>query len=818
MSSLDYIAELSAQDYTKLGIRSIEDKRKFMALAQDLKQRRQLKTQPQRPVPQPTTASPTKTNERMLQPRKRSTNSYDAGKDKKARRMTMGPQSIPRHLPSKSPVNNRRLSCLPKRDAAPLIRRSPVRAGVGAVIKTASPLRQNKPSAKLLKFMEEVSNTADTTKDVIPVQRNRTRLLDAYGIPITPSKRRSSLDQLQPVSHMSFEEYVKQRQSGNTTATTTTTATTSKVTTTYASGASDLQQRIRVCVRKRPLNKKELALNEKDIAPLVGARTIQVNASKTRVDLSRFTEQHSFTFDEAFDSYSTNSEIYQRTARPLVDYIFAGGKATCFAYGQTGSGKTYTMLDPQHGLYVQAAADIFSMLNEERYSHLAAWVGFYEIYQGQLFDLLNQRSRLIPREDGNSNVIIAGLSEYPINDVDKLMEIFDFGSQARTTGKTGANSNSSRSHAVLQVLLKPKDESTVHGKLSFIDLAGSERGADRGDANNKTRMEGAEINKSLLALKECIRALDQDKKHTPFRGSKLTQVLRDSFVGNSRTCMIATISPNNMNSEHTLNTLRYADRVKELKGETDPRLLPDPKHSVTERAVENGIQMERNEGSNVQSTPEPGDMKDDAKSLTNSDAIWENETAENLLDVDFPIEANEALSTPQNERYWNVTTPQRQENYMRRLSTPPDEIFQTPMDGSDPFAESPVRPEHAKEEVFSTPERSNGLSLTGTPADGEKITVDHIKKFIRLHRAQIKELEECIRQEKKLIAKLSMNLSSHHDFSEEGELDDGKSMEDFEDYLNDLDDMLERKIACVETLKERVKVELGDDEDMNDSL
>jgi kinesin family protein 2/24 len=105
----------------------------------------------------------------------------------------------------------------------------------------------------------------------------------------------------------------------------------------------------------------------------------------------------------------------------------------------------------------------------------------------------------------------------------------------------------------------------MHGKLSFIDLAGSERGADVSDQNKQTRFDGAEINKSLLALKECIRALDMNKNHTPFRGSKLTLVLKDSFVGNCRTVMIGNFSPSSSSSEHTLNTLRYADRVKELK-------------------------------------------------------------------------------------------------------------------------------------------------------------------------------------------------------------------------------------------------------------
>lgn len=119
--------------------------------------------------------------------------------------------------------------------------------------------------------------------------------------------------------------------------------------------------------------------------------------------------------------------------------------------------------------------------------------------------------------------------------------------------------DSSRSHAILQINIRTG--SKVTGKLSFIDLAGSERGADVVEHHKQTRIDGAEINKSLLALKECIRALDLNKHHTPFRGSKLTLVLKDSFMGNCKTLMIGTISACNKDAEHTLNTLRYADRV-----------------------------------------------------------------------------------------------------------------------------------------------------------------------------------------------------------------------------------------------------------------
>lgn len=208
----------------------------------------------------------------------------------------------------------------------------------------------------------------------------------------------------------------------------------------------------------------------------------------------------------------------------------------------------------------------------------SVYISFYEIYCGKLYDLLNNRTLVHAREGANQKVKIMGLTEAQITSVDETMEVIDFGLGSRTTGTTAANADSSRSHAVLQVSIK-HDNGKLFGKMSFIDLAGSERGADAFDSKKETRMDGAEINKSLLALKECIRALDQSKKHKPFRGSKLTMVLKDSFTGgNCKTVMVANIAPAISCCEHTLNTLRYADRVKELKKEnrdtSNPLMLP----------------------------------------------------------------------------------------------------------------------------------------------------------------------------------------------------------------------------------------------------
>ncbi|KAL4433699.1 hypothetical protein ABPG75_000140 [Micractinium tetrahymenae] len=322
--------------------------------------------------------------------------------------------------------------------------------------------------------------------------------------------------------------------------------------------------KIRVIVRKRPLNKKELERGESDVLECdAAASCLYVNEPKVKVDLTKYVERHTFRFDDVFDERVDNSQLYEQAVQPLVGTIFRGGKGTCFAYGQTGSGKTYTMSP----LPLRAAGDIFSIMQQPNFQGLSLHVSCYEIYGGKVFDLLNGRKKLEVREDGRRRVQVVGLRELAVGSLAVLQQLCDHAAAARSTGSTGANDESSRSHSILCFALRTNTEpAKMVGKLSFIDLAGSERGADTYENDKQTRLEGAEINKSLLALKECIRALDADARHIPFRGSKLTEVLRDSFIGkNARTVMIANVSPNSCSCEHTLNTLRYADRVKEIR-------------------------------------------------------------------------------------------------------------------------------------------------------------------------------------------------------------------------------------------------------------
>lgn len=336
-------------------------------------------------------------------------------------------------------------------------------------------------------------------------------------------------------------------------------------------------QQITVCVRKRPMSRRELKMKNVDIITVPTHDSLIVHEFRHKVDLTKFLEHHRFRFDYTFDEQCSNALVYDHTARPLIRTMFEGGNATCFAYGQTGSGKTHTMggefcgkvQDCRGGIYAMAARDVFEEVSRPEYRQMGAKItcSFFEIYGSKVFDLLHPEKPLLRvLEDGRQQVVVVGLTEMPVTKVEDVLRLIELGNRERTSGQTSANAKSSRSHAVFQMALHLPDSWGPFGKCSFVDLAGNERGADTQSADRQTRIEGAEINKSLLALKECIRALSRQCHHLPFRGSKLTQVLRDSFIGGkkNRTCMIAMISPALTCVENTLNTLRYADRVKEL--------------------------------------------------------------------------------------------------------------------------------------------------------------------------------------------------------------------------------------------------------------
>jgi len=351
--------------------------------------------------------------------------------------------------------------------------------------------------------------------------------------------------------------------------------------------------RLQVVVRKRPLSGREAERGRRDVldmqADAEGAWVI-VHEPKTKVDLTAYIETHNFRFDGAFGEATTNRTLYAGSVAPLVSHLFAGRIATCFAYGATGAGKTHTMLgSPQeHGIYSLAANSIFERMeasNGAGGEGLVLRVSAFEIYGGKVFDLLHARKLCPVREDSKKRVHVVGLTQRHCHDIDHYASLLAASHDARQTAATMANGVSSRSHAVLQLALcrraaarpaargrrpparreEEEEEFCEVGRMSFIDLAGTERGAATLSCHDKERqLEGAEINKSLLALKECIRGLDAGKSHVPFRGSKLTEVLRDSFVGDCHTVMIAAVGPSDDSVEQTLNTLRYAATVHDL--------------------------------------------------------------------------------------------------------------------------------------------------------------------------------------------------------------------------------------------------------------
>ncbi|XP_077971105.1 osmotic avoidance abnormal protein 3-like isoform X4 [Styela clava] len=349
-----------------------------------------------------------------------------------------------------------------------------------------------------------------------------------------------------------------------------------------------MAESVKVIVRCRPLNGREASLKCKCIVELSEERG-QCNIRKPGSSSDQPPKQ--FTFDGAYFTESTTEQIYNDIAYPLVEGVVEGYNGTVFAYGQTGCGKSYSMQgvdDPptQRGIIPRAFQHIFESIEVAENTKYLVHASYLEIYNEDIRDLLsnNIKQKLELKEHPDRGVYVKELSMHPVSNVSECETIMASGWRNRSVGATLMNADSSRSHSIFSIYLEACDtgidggDHIRAGKLNLVDLAGSERQSKTGATGERLR-EATKINLSLSALGNVISALvDGKSKHIPYRDSKLTRLLQDSLGGNTKTLMVACLSPADNNYEETLSTLRYANRAKNIKNK--PRINEDPKDAL----------------------------------------------------------------------------------------------------------------------------------------------------------------------------------------------------------------------------------------------
>uniref|UniRef100_A0A4W4GAA6 Kinesin-like protein n=1 Tax=Electrophorus electricus TaxID=8005 RepID=A0A4W4GAA6_ELEEL len=342
-----------------------------------------------------------------------------------------------------------------------------------------------------------------------------------------------------------------------------------------------------VALRIRPLSNVELEDGARIVAHRVDDQMVLLKDPLEDPDdilRAHRSREKTYMFDVAFDYTATQEEVYRATTKGLIEGLISGYNATVFAYGPTGCGKTYTMLgtDKEPGIYVRTLNDLFKAIEETSDDmQYSVSMSYLEIYNEMIRDLLNPASGFLDlREDSKGEIQVAGITEVSTINAREIMELLMKGNKQRTQEPTAANQTSSRSHAVLQVAVKQQSrcrdilQEVRFARLFMIDLAGSERAAQTQNRGQRLK-EGAHINRSLLALGNCINALSEKNgnKYVNYRDSKLTRLLKDSLGGNSRTVMIAHISPASLAFEESRNTLTYADRAKSIRTRVKRNLL-----------------------------------------------------------------------------------------------------------------------------------------------------------------------------------------------------------------------------------------------------
>lgn len=345
---------------------------------------------------------------------------------------------------------------------------------------------------------------------------------------------------------------------------------------------------VRVVVRVRPPTPKELESQRRPVIQVVDERMLVFDPEECDGGFPglKWSGSHNgpkkkgkdltFVFDRVFGEMATQEDVFQHTTHNILDSFLQGYNCSVFAYGATGAGKTHTMLgrEGEPGIMYLTTMELYRRLEaRQEEKQFEVLISYLEVYNEQIHDLLEPKGPLTIREDPDKGVVVPGLSFHQPASAEQLLEMLTRGNCSRTQHPTDANATSSRSHAIFQIFVKQQDrvpgltQALRVAKMSLIDLAGSER-ASSTHAKGERLREGANINRSLLALINVLNALADAKgrkSHVPYRDSKLTRLLKDSIGGNCRTVMIAAISPSSLTYEDTYNTLKYADRAKEIR-------------------------------------------------------------------------------------------------------------------------------------------------------------------------------------------------------------------------------------------------------------
>ncbi|XP_036280688.1 kinesin-like protein KIF3A isoform X3 [Pipistrellus kuhlii] len=378
---------------------------------------------------------------------------------------------------------------------------------------------------------------------------------------------------------------------------------------------------VKVVVRCRPLNEREKSMCYRQAVSVDEMRgTITVHKTDSSNEPPK-----TFTFDTVFGPESKQLDVYNLTARPIIDSVLEGYNGTIFAYGQTGTGKTFTMegvraVPELRGIIPNSFAHIFGHIAKaEGDTRFLVRVSYLEIYNEEVRDLLgkDQTQRLEVKERPDVGVYIKDLSAYVVNNADDMDRIMTLGHKNRSVGATNMNEHSSRSHAIFTITIECSEkgvDGNIHvrmGKLHLVDLAGSERQAKTGATGQRLK-EATKINLSLSTLGNVISALvDGKSTHVPYRNSKLTRLLQDSLGGNSKTMMCANIGPADYNYDETISTLRYANRAKNIKNKA--RINEDPKDALLrqfQKEIEE-LKKKLEEGEEISGSDISGSEEDD---------------------------------------------------------------------------------------------------------------------------------------------------------------------------------------------------------------